>query len=217
MPRRFLTMLLAVCLLMALAPAARADDAGALSEGELNAWLDIVLRQSVEESPLNAPVGEESLTEDGYAFLYSFATLYYDKPTLDAKSRLKAVAVTDERFPAPRDIRLGADASAIMDSFGWQNPTLEGDGLFAALYELNDLPRAAYWSIAQLDQGALRSVQCGVHVQAADDLYTDAGLLISLEDGKVSDIRVYGLCDTVAMSDVVDNLETVKDAAAFAD
>ena len=46
-----------------------------------------VLRESAAREPLNAPVGEESRTEDGYAFIYDFATLYYDKPVLDENQR----------------------------------------------------------------------------------------------------------------------------------
>ena len=210
--RKTLLVLLALCLLLPFG--ALADDAGVLSETELGAWVDQALRDSAKEQPLNAPVGEESLTEDGYAFLYSFATLYYDKPTLDQSSRLNAVAITDEGYAAPRGVRIGSDASALIDRFGWQNPMLLGDGLFAAFYRLDELPRAAYWSLAQREGEGLRSVQCGVHVQTAEDRYTDAGLMFTLENGKVSAIRVYGLGATVSLADARDNLQTVADVEA---
>lgn len=109
--------------------------------------------------PLNAPVGEESHTEDGYAFIYDFATLYYDKPVLDQDSVLLAVSVTDEAYPGPRGIKLGDAQSVLIDTYGWQNPTLVGDGIFAAFYRLNSLPQSAYWSWAQLDgAGAITGV-----------------------------------------------------------
>lgn len=76
-----------------------ADDSGVLAEGELNEWVVKVLRDSAAGQPINAPVGEESHTEDGYAFIYDFATLYYDKPVLDQDSVLLAVSVTDEAYP----------------------------------------------------------------------------------------------------------------------
>ncbi|MEG0901734.1 MAG: hypothetical protein RSG96_06415, partial [Clostridia bacterium] len=74
--RQALLLLFALVALLLLPALAFADDAGVLSENELNRWVTQVLHDSAEEQPLNAPVGEEALTEDGYAFLYSFATLY---------------------------------------------------------------------------------------------------------------------------------------------
>ena len=123
-----------------------ADDSGVLAEGELNEWVVKVLRDSAAGQPINAPVGEESHTEDGYAFIYDFATLYYDKPVLDQDSVLLAVSVTDEAYPGPRGIKLGDAQSVLIDTYGWQNPTLVGDGIFAAFYRLNSLPQSAYWS-----------------------------------------------------------------------
>ena len=125
-----------------------ADDSGVLAEGELNEWVVKVLRDSAAGQPINAPVGEESHTEDGYAFIYDFATLYYDKPVLDQDSVLLAVSVTDEAYPGPRGIKLGDAQSVLIDTYGWQNPTLVGDGIFAAFYRLNSLPQSAYWSWA---------------------------------------------------------------------
>ena len=124
-----------------------ADDSGVLAEGELNEWVVKVLRDSAAGQPINAPVGEESHTEDGYAFIYDFATLYYDKPVLDQDSVLLAVSVTDEAYPGPRGIKLGDAQSVLIDTYGWQNPTLVGDGIFAAFYRLNSLPQSAYWSM----------------------------------------------------------------------
>ena len=92
--KRIICLLIAFCLLCPLY--ALADDSGVLAESELNEWVVKALRDSAAERPLNAPVGEESHTEDGYAFIYDFATLYYDKPELDENSVLLAVSVTNE-------------------------------------------------------------------------------------------------------------------------
>ena len=87
--------------LLLMCPAlALADDSGVLAEGELNDWIVGVLRKSAAREPLNAPVGEESRTEDGYAFIYDFATLYYDKPELDENS----VLVLDSSHPLWKDL-----------------------------------------------------------------------------------------------------------------
>ena len=46
----------------------QADDTG-VPEKELNSWLGQLLRATAAQEPLNAPVGVEALTQDGYAFL----------------------------------------------------------------------------------------------------------------------------------------------------
>ena len=66
--------------------------------------------------------GEESHTEDGYAFIYDFATLYYDKPVLDQDSVLLAVSVTDEAYPGPRGIKLGDAQSVLIDTYAGRIP-----------------------------------------------------------------------------------------------
>lgn len=206
--KRIICLLIAFCLLCPLY--ALADDSGVLAESELNEWVVKALRDSAAERPLNAPVGEESHTEDGYAFIYDFATLYYDKPELDENSVLLAVSVTNEAYPGPRGIKLGDAQSVLIDTYGWQNPTLVGDGIFAAFYRLNSLPQSAYWSWAQLDGAdGITSVQCAIHVQVADGRYTDAGVAYSLEGGVVTAIRIYGLSSFVGADEVRGNLEAV--------
>lgn len=190
---------------------ALADDSGVLAEGELNDWIVGVLRKSAAREPLNAPVGEESRTEDGYAFIYDFATLYYDKPVLDETSVLLAVSLTSEIYPGPRNIYLGDAETVLTGTYGWQNPALAGDGVFAAFYCLDGLPQSAYWCWAQHDgKGSLTSVQCAIHVMAGEDRYTDAGVIYSLDGGVVTAIHVYGLSSFITGSEVGSNLEAVR-------
>lgn len=205
---------LALCLLCLGCAAARADEAGVLTETELSAWLNGLLLSTVGLQPLNDPVGEEALTDDGYAFLYPMATLYYDKPVLDAQSVLRAVAVTDEALDMPRGVRLGAPAEMLMAAYGWQNPGLLGDNTFAPLYTLSQLPQAAYWALAQREGGVLQGVQCAIHVRLGEDRYTDTGVLYTVEGDVVTGIRVYGISAAVSGADVQANLSAVGDAPA---
>ena len=210
----FLTLLL----LCGSFSSAWADDAGALAEGELSAWLNQLLLDTRDVQPLNAPVSEESLTEDGYAFLYDFATLYYDKPVLDQHSVLQAVSITDSEYAAPRGITLGADDTALLSTFGWQNPYLMGDGVMAAFYDIDEMPRAAYWSWASHDdEWKLTQVQCAVHVQAGTNRYTDVNLVFDLENAVVTDIRLFGLDSFITEADVYANLDAVLDVEQVLD
>lgn len=208
---RALAAMLAALLLGLLPWMALADDAGALSEDELTAWTSRLLLDTRDLRPLNAPVDEQALTEDGYAFVYDFATLYFDRPARDASSVLQAVSLTAQTYAAPRGIRLGEDETALLATFGWQNPYLMGDGSLAAFYRVEDLPRAAYWSWARHDEDwRLTGVQCAVHVRQEEDRYTDMGLRFELDAGAVSSIRAYGLSRSVSLEDVQANLDAVR-------
>lgn len=212
-----LAWLLAWLLAFLLLPlAALADDAGVLTEGELNLWLMNVLQRTQAEQPQNQPAQEDSITEDGYAFLYSFATLYYNKPVLDEKSVLNAFTITDESYPTLRGLRLGDSAQLLISTYGWQNPDLLGDGSFAALYLLNQLPQNAYWAWAQHDAGAVDMVQCAIHAEAGGGMYTDAGIRYQLHQGEISSIHVYGLNRRISQVEVESNLAAVAGVQAAA-
>lgn len=213
MKRVWLYMLTAALL---FCTAARADDAGVLTETELGTWLNGLLISTANVAPINAPVGEESLTQDGYAFMYDTVTLYYNKPVLDAQSKLQAVAVTDEALDMPRGIRLGTPADMLLTAYGWQNPTLAGDDSFARLYVLNQLPNAAYWALGQRGGDQLQSVQCAIHARAGEDRYTDTGVLYTVQDGIVTGIRVYGLSALITQAQVESNLTAVGDEQSSA-
>ena len=184
-----------------------------LTETELGTWLNGLLLSTKDVQPINAPVGEDALTGDGYAFIYDNATLYYNKPVLDAQSVLNAVAVTDASLAMPRGVTLNAPAAALLAAYGWQNPSLSGDDSFAPLYVLNQLPQAAYWALAQRGGNTLQSVQCAIHVLAGDDRYTDAGVLYTVTDGAVSAIRVYGFNTYITQAEVQGNLAAVAGGA----
>ena len=208
--RRILTIFLTL-MIMSCCFSAMAQETVVLDETELSAWIDQALRDTVSLTPLNAPVDDNALTEDGYAFLYDFATLYYNQPQLSASSILQAVSLTDAGYACVRGIGIGSTQDELMEAFGAQNPYLLGDGTFAVLYQRDQMPSAAYWGWAQHDeQNVLTGMQCAMHVRAGEDRYTDAGVRFGLENGIVTEIRVYGLYDYITAAEVQANLETVR-------
>ena len=207
--KRFWMLFLAMCIFL---PAmAFAQENVILNENELSAWIDQTLRDTASLQPLNAPVDENAFTEDGYAYLYDFATLYYNQPELNAQSILQAVALTDAGYPAVRGIAIGSTQDQLMEVFGSQNPYLLGDGTFAVLYQQDVLPMAAYWGWAQHDEHhTLTGMQLAMHVKAGEDRYTDAGVRFVLEKGVVTEIRIYGLHKFITAAEVEANLEAVR-------
>ena len=209
--KRILAVLTAglLTLTMAAAMAQPVENSGALTLNQLESWSRTLVAQAAQQQPLNAPVGEESLTQDGYAFLYDAFTLYFEKPSVD--SRLMAVSLTETGVTDPRQIAVGDDQSALLNTYGWQNPGLIGDGTFAALYLENELPADARWAWAIYTDDSIQSVQCGIHSALGDAQYTDMGIRYQLSEGRVELIQVYGLGSAgIAASDVLANLQTVS-------
>ncbi len=213
--RRFFSILTA--LLLVIAPAAQAQEAmtsGALTAAQLEAWAIGLKEACAGQQLLNDPVGEESRTNAGYAFLYDAATLYYQQASTD--SPLLAVALTDAAQKDPRGIGVGDDQSLLLEAYGWQNPTLLGDGSVAAFYLEDERPQQVRWSWAIHEDGRLLSVQCVVHQLLQEDQYTDMGIIYQLIDGKVERIQVYGLGrNAISAAAVSDNVEAVTQSMAL--
>ncbi|MDD3410928.1 MAG: hypothetical protein PHY12_08990 [Eubacteriales bacterium] len=195
-------------LLLLTAPAL-ADDAGVMTEQELNAWTQGVLERAGE--PENAPIGEDALTESGYAFLYDEATVY--RETADEQSAVLGFSIADENALTPRGVSLNGDANALLDAFAWQNHDLRGENGFVPLYVMDRLPEAAYWAFAQVDENGLTSVQCGVHAKLGDETYTDEGVRYTVEKGRVTSIAVYGLGSRITLAEARSNVNAVSSGA----
>ncbi len=79
--KRMLLMLLTLTLMLPVAMAEESD-AEILTLDELRLWVDGYKARALTAQPLNDPHAEASQTEDGYQFVYEFATLYMDSPEL---------------------------------------------------------------------------------------------------------------------------------------
>lgn len=207
--KKCLILMMVAALVLSLCPAAVADDAGVLTEQELGAWISQLLLSTKDKQPLNSPITQDALTQDGYAFIYDEATLYYDKPELDAKSVLQAVSVTSEALETPRGLKLGDTQAAILSVYGWLNPDLTGDESLAPLYQLDQLPAAAYWAWAQREGQTVLRVQCAIHVLSGEN-YTNAGVNYSLDGGVITAIQVYGLNQMTTPESVAGNLQSLS-------
>ncbi len=213
--KKLWSLLVLLTLLVACLPAAQADDAGALSVDEFRAWISELLTHTVGVSALNAPVGEESLTDDGYAYIYDHMTLYYDKAELDENSRLQAVVLTDDLLESPRGLRIGGTLQDIIDLYGWLNPDLEQVNGVIPLYVQDEMPQSAYWAWAQGDSQSVSMVQCAIHYRLGEDRYTDAGIVFTLEDNVISGLRVYGVNQSITEQEVRNNLAVLSGGAAM--
>lgn len=204
-----------VMMLFALPSLAEDNGAGALTWEELETWAASYKARAMESQPLNDPTEEAAFSEDGYAFVYEFAMLYMDRPEMTEDAVIRSIVVTDPEEVAPHGTRVDYLASEVLNAYYNENPELDGDSSFAALYLADTMPDEALWGWVQRDGQRLMTIQYAVHEQLATggEGYTDAGLIYTIQDNLVAAIRAYGLDARVSENDVRDTLAEVQQVA----
>lgn len=201
MLKKYLCMLLAL-LLCPLAALADESAAGMLTHQELTDWADRYVQRARSAKPLNTSA--ENLTADGYEFIFDFATLYADTPTLSEDTAISAIVLTSDAEADPRGLRVGDSLLDVLDAYYTENPALQGTREAAVLYAVDNLPESAAWGQVLRDGQRVQTVQYAVHGQLASggEGYTDAGIIYTLAENRVAAIRVYGLNSRITGAEV---------------
>ena len=216
MMKKCVALFLALMMVLSLTTAVAESDADALDYDELMNWAEgFKTRALVAGAPLNNPTEEAAYTEDGYAFVYAFATLYMDRPEMTADSVLQAVVVYSPEEQGPRGTGVDQLSSEVLNAFYNENDDLQGDSSFAALYVSDTMPAGALWGWVQRDGQRIETIQYAVHEQLSSggDGYTDCGLVYTLSDNLVAAIRAYGLNETISADEVRSNLDAVQEVS----
>lgn len=206
-------LLLAMLPICALAEESEADT---LLLSEVTEWAERYKERALSCEPLNDP--KASLTEDGYAFIYDFATLYADKAVMKEDTVISAVVVTSPEEEGPRGVKVDDTLTVATAAFYNENDQLLGSRDSALLYLIDLLPESLQWAEIQRDGQRVQTIQYAVHDQQSTggDGYTDAGLILTMQDGTVSAIRVYGLDSRISFDEVYEVRSRMR-AAAMAD
>lgn len=216
MMKKCVALFLALMMVLSLTTAVAESDADALDYDELMNWAEgFKTRALAAGAPLNDPTEEAAYTEDGYAFVYDFATLYMDRPEMTADSVLQAVVVYSPEEQGPRGTGVDQLSSEVLNAFYNENDDLQGDSSFAALYVSDTMPAGALWGWMQRDGQRIETIQYAVHEQLSSggDGYTDCGLVYTLSDNLVAAIRAYGLNETISADEVRSNLDAVQEVS----
>ena len=216
MMKKCVALFLALMMALSLTTAVAESDADALDYDELMDWAEgFKTRALAAGAPLNDPTEEAAYTEDGYAFVYDFATLYMDRPEMTADSVLQAVVVYSPEEQGPRSTGVDQLSSEVLNAFYNENNDLQGDSSFAALYVSDTMPAGALWGWVQRDGQRIETIQYAVHEQLSSggDGYTDCGLVYTLSDNLVAAIRAYGLNETISADEVRSNLDAVQEVS----
>ena len=139
-----LTVLMGVSCIFASAEDAQDNSADALTLAELQAFAARMQTLAMASTPLNDPA--DAKTEDGYAFEYSFGTIYADSPAMSIDTQLLSIVLTSAEEQGPRDIQVGDELSIVLEANYSENPSLRGSREAAVLYVLDLLPESMRWA-----------------------------------------------------------------------
>ena len=206
-----LTVLMGVSCIFASAEDAQDNSADALTLAELQAFAARMQTLAMASTPLNDPA--DAKTEDGYAFEYSFGTIYADSPAMSIDTQLLSIVLTSAEEQGPRDIQVGDELSIVLEANYSENPSLRGSRESAVLYVLDLLPESMRWGEVKRDGQRVQTVEYAVHerVETDGEGYTDTGVIFTMEDNIVSAIRVYGLSARTTEAEI----STVRDNLRF--
>lgn len=213
--KRLFCLMLTLMLLPILPAMAEESAAGSLELHELLDWAQGYKTRAMETQPLNDPTAPEAYSEDGYAFIYEFATLYMDRPEMTADSVLKNLVIVDPAEEAPHATRVDMFTGEVLSAYYSENEHLDGDAGFAALYVSGGMPEGGAWAWVQRDGQRIMAIQYAVHDQlaAGGEGYTDAGLIYTIQNDLVSAIRAYGLDAVISEAEAQENLSAVQQVA----
>ena len=211
--RKLLMLVLAAMLLLPMLAQAEDNSADTLLMEELEEWVNRYHARALASEPLNNPA--KSRTEDGYEFIYDFATVYASSAKMTEDTVISAVVVTSPGEEGPRGLCIDDSTQVVLSAFYSENPTLAGSRDFAVLYTINLMPETLQWAQVQRDGQRVETIQYAVHEQLSTggEGYSDAGLIFTMQDGLVSAIRVYGLDSRITQRQVLDVADNLRQNA----
>ena len=180
MMKKFLSMIIALCMLAACGIAAAEEEGpDPMTAGELAAWADGLKAVAQGEELLNDPTDEDSETEDGYLFQYAFAALYGDQTEMTADTRLLAAVVNASgeeegreseavEQVGPRGIILSMSPAEVIALFPNDNPELAGDRTGAVLFLNEQADGGAVYGQLDRDGQRISAVTYGELVPEED-------------------------------------------------
>lgn len=211
----------AVCLFLSLwcmlfSAHACASAAEVLTSAELEEACRAMLDAAIASGSVRQPDAQENPETDGYRFDWNGNALFMHSPARLEQNRLRGALCTRAESLQVRGIACGSTLDEVLRAFGTARPSPDA-GMYCLLYCEDDLPYGAWWARAESDGADIRAVQFAVHETMAEGVYTDCGLVFTLEEGRVSSIRVYGMDAFVELEGVTATLRLVLSQSVYAE
>ena len=216
MLKRIMCLLFVLTLLLPVLPVT-AEESGAdiLTLEELRQWANGYKIRALASAPLNDPYAEESDTDDGYMFVYDFATLYMDSPEMTSESTVQALVILLSEEEGLRGVGVDDPAQFVLDAYYTENPDLVGTSDRALLYAVDLMPAGSYTGILHRDGQRIGVIDYAVYEQPSTggDGYTAAGIMYTVQDNTVTAIRAYGLETRFLEGDVAAAMDDARELA----
>lgn len=215
--RRALALFL--CLWMACMTGAFAQAQAPLAADELLSWRDGLWSQLRTMQVVNNP--EETMDEEGsgtWLFEYAFGMVAATADTMEAaENPIAEVEILTDEIAGPRGLWVGDAMVDVLAAFPNENPQLDGDAAYAALYTSQTGGSAENgWGWVLRRNEAVEGVEYVVTMPAEgmEGHRQELSLFFLVENGVVTSIRVTGFFSLVTAAENDANLETVKGIGA---
>ncbi len=203
-----------LCLLLALLLLPLAQAEAALQPLQMKELTDLAAHYHALALSSD-PIADTALTDDGYAFVYEFAVLYADEPTLTAKTALTKLVITDYATEGPRGLHVEDDLSRVLAAFPADHADLRGSYTGATLYRQDALPESCHYAEVQRDGQRVQSIRFAAHERTQGG-YTGVGLLLHMAENAIAAMEIYGLTDTVSAGEIEAALSTLPTETDYA-
>lgn len=204
MMKKYLSVLIIAVLCAAVIPVYAAADC--ISSEEITAVIGQLAQEALLSVPFNDPGSEDSMYEDGCAFMYDFATLFADRSVMTSDTVINAATVMDEGIALPRGTAVSMQVSDLLKNLPCDNADMTGSRDAAVLYLDGDTENGFRFGRVQRDGQRINAMEYGEYLPASGLLVTITYMII--DDG-VDCARISGLhesADPEAMEDLYESL-----------
>lgn len=207
-----LSLICLLCLCLGT-PAAHAAPAP-LSGPELLAWRDGLWAALLETPVVNDPAATNDPDgADTWLFAFGFGVAELTEPALDSdENPIASVEIDTSAVPCPRGLAVGDTLEAVLAAYPNENPALQGDGDYAALYLYPaQADGDAAWGWLARQNRTVWSVVYTVSTPAPgmQGFRQEYSLAYIIDDGHVAGIRAEGFDTLLTDAESLANAEAV--------
>ncbi|MDO5435776.1 MAG: hypothetical protein Q4G19_05350 [Clostridia bacterium] len=194
--KRLPVLILAAFLLLAALPVF-AEEPAALTYDEITGLFDSLLERASASQMLH----DAEETEEGYALVYDFATIYADRPELTDEAKVYSILFTAENEELIRGTSPFSTLSEVLSAFPCRDASLPGSYTGAVLYLEGSPNEGIRFGYVYRDGQQAETICYEVYAISGAG-YDDCGIMYTVSEDMIGAIRVFNLTSALSYEEV---------------
>lgn len=194
--KRFLALMITAALLLTALPVL-ADEPAALTYDEITGLFDSLLERAAASQMLH----EAEETEEGYALVYDFATIYADKPELTDGTKVNSILFTAENEELIRGTSPYSTLNEVLSAYPCRDESLPGSYTGAVLYLEGSPNEGIRFGYVYRDGQQAETICYEVYAISGAG-YDDCGIMYTVSEDMIGAIRVFNLTSGLSYEEV---------------